>query len=787
MKIKKEDKKRQKIIFEITIFVILCSGITNSVPFISTWNTTANGEYQSIVSLPLESTGTYNFVVDWGDGKTNTITEWNSASKTHNYDTHGVYQITINGIIQGFSFKNSGERLKILTISQWGDLIIDNHGFQFFECANLDINASDDLNLTGITDLSYMFYGASSYAGDYIYSWNTSSVTNMAYMFYGASNFDNTLNFWDTSKVTDMSYMFYGASNFNGDITSWDTSSVTNMGYMFLSATSFNQDLSSWNTSKVTDMSYMFTGTNFNSNITSWDTSSVTNMGYMFLSATSFNQDLSSWNTHKVTNMYSMFDSATSFNQDLSSWNTNKVTRMDDMFTGVTLSTANYDALLNGWSNMIQNNNVPFSGGNSKYSSAGLVGRNVLTDVYSWIITDGGMIPDIVSPLWLDLRVNQSVFYSNSLIAFSVNLTDDISLSSYIFSNNQSGSWINSNVVGLSGISQNITNITFITALEGTNFSYNFWFNDTSNNQNITINGYVYIPDSTNPLWTNLRANQSTVYQNTLIEFSVNLTDNLALSSYIFSSNQSGSWVNSSAIYLSGTSQNITNITYVTSVAGTNFSYRFFFNDTSNNQNITINEYLYVSSIPDISVGSGRGSPISSTSVIPASSCLTNWTCAAWSSCINGTQTRSCSDSNTCGNVYGRPETTITCGTNITSPSQLFDIRLDLDSIAIKTSNELNSLITFTSFGTVPTFVDLTYSILDSSGNEVYSEKGNVTVTTEQIVRKNFENLNLLNGKYTLILTTVYGDNVKDEFKQYFSVGETGIFQSPKSSWIFLE
>ena len=190
---------------------------------------------------------------------------------------------------------------------------------------------------------------------------------------------------------------------------------------------------------------------------------------------------------------------------------------------------------------------------------------------------------------------------------------------------------------------------------------------------------------------------------------------------------------------------------------------------------------VLITSTPIItSSGTGGGSG--------GSPCVYNpnydWACAEWSSCINGTQTRSCSESNNCGNVYGRPETTITCGTNITSPSKLFDIRLDLDSISIKTSNELNSVTTFTSFGTVPTFVDLTYSILDSSGNEVYSEKGNVTVTTEQIVRKNFENLNLLNGKYTLILTTVYGDNVKDEFKQDFSVGETGIFQSPKSSWI---
>jgi len=111
------------------------------------------------------------------------------------------------------------------------------------------------------------------------------------------------------------------------------------------------------------------------------------------------------------------------------------------------------------------------------------------------------------------------------------------------------------------------------------------------------------------------------------------------------------------------------------------------------------------------------------------------------------------------------------------SPSQLFDIKLELASATINNTNELSAVITFASFGTVPTFVDLAYSILNSSGKEVYNEKGNVTVTTEQIVRKNFESLNLPDGKYTLVLTTVYGDNVKGEFGQEFSVGKAGVLQ----------
>ena len=59
------------------------------------------------------------------------------------------------------------------------------------------------------------------------------------------------------------------------------------------------------------------------------------------------------------------------------------------MFEQVTLSTANYDALLNGWDTQTLQSTVTFSGGNSQYCAGKSATAN-LVSAYGWAITDGG-------------------------------------------------------------------------------------------------------------------------------------------------------------------------------------------------------------------------------------------------------------------------------------------------------------------------------------------------------------------------------------------------------------
>src|SRR5690606_15943272 len=75
--------------------------------FVSRWRTDAYGDSaDDQITLPLVSNGTYDFVVDWGDGTTDTITAWDDPARTHTYPEPGTYTVTIEGDIVGWAFRN---------------------------------------------------------------------------------------------------------------------------------------------------------------------------------------------------------------------------------------------------------------------------------------------------------------------------------------------------------------------------------------------------------------------------------------------------------------------------------------------------------------------------------------------------------------------------------------------------------------------------------------------------------------------------------------------------------
>ncbi len=373
--------------FELTITQDVTS-------FITTWKTDNPGtSNNNQITIPTQGGG-YNYTVDWGDGNISAET----GDATHTYAAPGIYAVSITGTFPQIVFNNMGDKDKILTIEQWGDNQWVSMGFAFNGCSNLQGNFTDRPDLSNVSDMSFMFYDASSFNYD-ISDWDVSNITNMQTMFNAATSFNQDIGNWDVSNVTNMMDMFGAASSFNQDIGNWDVSSVTSMGSMFAGASSFNQDIGGWDVSNVTNMQALFNlASSFNQDISNWNVGNVTNMLGMFMRASSFNQDIANWNVGNVTNMQWMFLRASSFNQDIGNWDVGNVLNAINMFEGVTLSTVNYDALLIGWDAQNLNPNVSFHGGNSKYCAGASARANMMSSD-TWSIIDGGIAAPSINDL----------------------------------------------------------------------------------------------------------------------------------------------------------------------------------------------------------------------------------------------------------------------------------------------------------------------------------------------------------------------------------------------------
>ena len=131
--------------------------------------------------IPTHGTG-YSYDVDCNNDGVN-----EAAAQTSNYTctyaAPGSYTIRISGSFPRIYFNNEGDRLKILSIDQWGTGAWTSMANAFYGCENLVLNASDTPNFSAVTDISHMFDGADVLGtgigiGDW--NWNTSNITNIS-------------------------------------------------------------------------------------------------------------------------------------------------------------------------------------------------------------------------------------------------------------------------------------------------------------------------------------------------------------------------------------------------------------------------------------------------------------------------------------------------------------------------------------------------------------------------------------------------------------------------------
>lgn len=310
-----------KRIYVFILAIAISSNLFSQTPFITTWKTNNPGiSTDNQIAIPTIGFG-YHYTVDWGDGH---VEKGITGDAIHLYKTPGIYRVSITGSFPSIYFNNAGDKQKLLSIDQWGEINWKSMTRAFRGCSNLKLKAKDAPNLINVKDMSGMFEGATNF-NQSINHWDVSHVQNMSRLFKDAIHFNQRLDKWDVRNVTDMTGFMWGALSFNQNIGNWTVSSVNKMSYMFWNAKAFNKDIGNWNVSRVNAMGAMFEG------------------------ATAFNQSLKKWNVSNVLSMTGMFMGAESFDQDLSVWKVDRAQDMSNIFSFSGLSYENYEAIIVNW------------------------------------------------------------------------------------------------------------------------------------------------------------------------------------------------------------------------------------------------------------------------------------------------------------------------------------------------------------------------------------------------------------------------------------------------------
>jgi hypothetical protein len=311
------------------------NGSLEKTKFIFTIDTTKAGSASDTFILPCGNYKVYNAVIDWGDGSTSDITTYNDADLTHIYSSSGVYKISISGHFPWIYFNNAGDKLKVISIDNWGLNDWDAFDRAFYGCSNMVVNAIDTpvlSNLTYLTD------------GRFFRTFYNTGITTIP-------NFKN----WSSE------YIYYAPSMFNGCLN------LTTL-----------------------DMS----GMDF-SNCTSFGTSGVEGMFNGCINLDSINVTGMTLNSVDDVKCNIMFQNIGTFDLiGLDTWNIEKITSFAGFMYGSSTTTVEYDKLLIAWDGQDAVNSLAVNFGTSKYTlgSAAATARASLIANDLWTITDGGGI-----------------------------------------------------------------------------------------------------------------------------------------------------------------------------------------------------------------------------------------------------------------------------------------------------------------------------------------------------------------------------------------------------------
>lgn len=202
-------------------------------------------------------------------------------------------------------------------------------------------NGGDVLDMSKVTNATWMFYNAQLLESIDVSTWDVSNVTVMDSMFgncYAVKEL--AVGSWDVSNVTDFTETFMGCHAVTSlAVENWDIENAITLEGIFCGCKALTSlDLSGWDTTGVQDMNNLLSGCQAlvtAGDLSGWDTSSCTDMHQMFQNCDALESvDVSNFDTANVADMHSMFYSCLELTTiDVSSWDTSKVGDMSSMFS----------------------------------------------------------------------------------------------------------------------------------------------------------------------------------------------------------------------------------------------------------------------------------------------------------------------------------------------------------------------------------------------------------------------------------------------------------------------
>ena len=271
-------------------------------------------------------------------------------------------------------FASDSSLMDISALANWDTSGVISMRALFSGARNLpDALALRDWDTSNVTDMSFMFSGCTSMLFVDVSNWNTSKVTTMAGMFQVGDGWEANgqlieiigLGDLDVSNVTDMTCMFYGAGQMTTyDIGRWNVSKVESMNHMFCDNRKLRSlDLSNWEVSSLKTIYDMFDD-NINlktiGDVSHWNTVNLIDAGAWLNNASSFVGDnygildLSGWNTNNLKSAGEMFFNTRIHMIDLSGWTFNSITNKlwEEAGSGIYYETGNNSETLCGLGSM---------------------------------------------------------------------------------------------------------------------------------------------------------------------------------------------------------------------------------------------------------------------------------------------------------------------------------------------------------------------------------------------------------------------------------------------------